>query len=137
MKRRSLHAVHPIGRVNVTPMIDVVMVLIVFYLIVGKLAADRLAEVPLPRTETGETEATRDPLVINVVDDSGLVRIEGVDLRTSDLRVVLLERLAQDPGAVVQIRGHRELAYGAIRPVVEACRGAGVGGVRLAAERPR
>ena len=48
MRVRQFHPHQPAGKFNVTPLIDVVMVLIIFYLIVGKLAAERQGHVKLP-----------------------------------------------------------------------------------------
>lgn len=135
MRIRSLHAQHRVGRVNVTPMIDVVMVMIVFYLIVGKLAADRRAEVPLPRTDAGRTEAAQDPLVINVGNEGGTAVIEGLEVPVDRIADVVRERIGLHPGLIVQIRGARWLPYAAIEPVINGCRSAGVRTVRLVTER--
>ena len=62
MRFRTFHHAPASGKINVTPLIDVVMVLIVFYLIVGKLAADRKAPVQLlkgARIDTDLQEAAR------------------------------------------------------------------------------
>ena len=69
MKFRSLQHHAPTGKINVTPLIDVVMVLIVFYLIVGQLAADRRARVDLPASVIGVQEdatPSRRPIVITL-----------------------------------------------------------------------
>ena len=81
MRRRVFHPPHPSGRVNVTPMIDVIMVLIVFYLIVGQMAAESKRNMPLPIASSGSRHIASDPLVINVVVQDGLVVIE-VDRQT-------------------------------------------------------
>lgn len=139
MRRRALHAPHPFGHINVTPLIDVVMVMIVFYLIVGKLAADRRAELRLPESRAGSDEQARGTLVINVLPGvaGGPARVEVADTQVPPdlLGAVIRERLAAEPGAAVQIRAARELPYGAVAPVVAACRDAGVTTLRLATER--
>ena len=42
------------GHLNVTPLIDIVMVLIIFFLLVGQLAMDRKGAVDLPEAASGE-----------------------------------------------------------------------------------
>ena len=136
MRRRVFHPPHPPGRVNVTPMIDVIMVLIVFYLIVGQLAAESKRNMPLPIASSGSRHVASEPLVINVVVQDGLVVIE-VDRRAmnADQLAVLIEsRLASRPDTTVQIRADRSLMYGAVEPIIAACRAAGVGTVRIATE---
>jgi len=47
----------PVGEINVTPLIDVVMCLIIFFLLVGTLSTD--APVRLPQTATGQADSAR------------------------------------------------------------------------------
>ena len=133
MRRRTLHPPHPFGKINVTPLIDVVMCLIVFYLIVGKLAADQRSSMRLPVSATGLEEKAQDLLVINVMP--GRVVIDAMEIPNDQLEGAIRDRAAATPGLVVEIRGARELDYGAVAAVIRACKGAGVGSVRLAAER--
>lgn len=141
MRRRVLHRPNPAGKINVTPLIDVVMCLIVFYLIVGKLAADRQAKVNLPEARAGVSQASSDhALVINVMPlEPGETRprilLGDMPVAEADLETALKSQLAADPNLGVQLRADRSLEYGAIAPVIEACRRAGLASVKLAAER--
>ena len=120
------------ARINVTPMIDVVMCLIVFFLIVGKLAADRLAPVELPEGGSGQERLGADPIIVNVVPGDGG---EGVEVIVDGL-VIAPDRLGGvlTPGRAVELRASRRLAYGQVRPVLDACRAAGVPRISLATE---
>src|SRR5262245_29295771 len=62
-RRRRIH--HPFGEINVTPLIDVVMCLIIFYLLVGKLATDRKVQIKLPESTVG-AEAEPEVLIVNI-----------------------------------------------------------------------
>jgi len=140
MKRRVLHPPHHVGKINVTPLIDVVMCLIVFYLIVGKLAADRQARIDLPAAGLGQPETSERAIVINIMPlDPGQSRprilIGDVPVADADLERALAAQLAATPGLSVQLRADRSLDYGAIAPVIEACRRTGLASVRLATER--
>ena len=141
MRRRTLQQTHPTGRINVTPMIDVVMCLIVFYLIVGKLVAEQRSDVYLPPSQTGQTAKTQDLLIINVLsrgrapDRPAPIEIEGDPVVPSLLADVIRERLAEKPRAVIQIRADRDLPYADVMPVVQACRDAGVRTIRVSAEQ--
>lgn len=138
MRRRTLHSEHAVGRVNVTPMIDVVMVLIVFYLIVGKLASDRIEAVPLPVTSTGDEDPPPDPLVINVLPGEGgsaKIVVEMFEIELDTLERMVARRLADRPDVAVQIRADRSLRYGLVGPVLSACRAGGARSVVLSAEK--
>jgi len=122
--------------VNLTPMIDVVMVLIVFFLIVGNLASARYARVDLPDARRAGLIETTDPLVINAVVGSGerVFLVDGVELDESALETLVRAARRDRPDRPVRIRADRSLTYGEVRPAIEACRRAGVARVWLATQ---
>lgn len=128
------------AKINVTPMIDVVMVLIVFYLIVGKLATDQRADLPLPQSATGEVEDVAGAIVVDVrrgLEPGAPARISlaGVELSAEALEAALRSEFEGGAQRPLRIRADRTLAYGAVRPTIEAARRAGASVVRLATER--
>ena len=125
-------------RINVTPLIDVVMVLIVFFLMVGHLVTERRGAVDLPESRTGAPES-RDPArLIVLVREGGAILLEGKPIEREALARALSRALAERVGAgsTVQVRAGRDLPFAAIRPVLEACREAGAESVELAAASP-
>lgn len=149
MRRRTTHPDHAFEAINVTPLIDVVMCLIVFFLLVGKLATDRSQALRLPESAHGEVEKAADILVVTVRGTPtpssspdawpSLVPEVLVDDRRLGSPVALeawvRTRLAERPLSVLQLRAQRDLSYGAVQPVLAACARAGAGTVRLALER--
>lgn len=136
MRYRPAQQPPAFAKINVTPLIDVVMVLIVFYLIVGKLASARQPGVDLPVAQAGQSEQ-HGGLVINIVAREGAsaIVIDGRDVAPATLTDALKSRLAATPGLPVQIRADRRLKYASIQPVLDSCRDAGLSTVRLATER--
>lgn len=128
------------GHVNVTPLIDVVMCLIIFYLMIGHLAAGRSSSVNLPNSTTGRPTDTQGPIVINVVapeDDAGepILLIGEERIMGSQLGKILKDLYELTPNAEVQIRADRKLSYGKVAPVLTACRDAGLVSVKLVAAK--
>lgn len=132
--------------VNVTPMIDVVMCLIIFFLMVGKLAADRGKEVKLPETRHGHGDKAQDTMVIDVVKTqgpgaawlagAGKVYVGADEIADgAALGMLIRERLLLSPAAAVEVRADRDLPYNAVEPVLRACAKAGTRNVRLATEK--
>jgi len=138
VRARRLYQRGDVGKINVTPMIDVVMVLIIFFLLVGQLAAEKLSIVDLPATERGRSGQREDPVVVNVVKRAeaagggALVVVEQAELSLPELLVLLRDRSAKGP-VEVRLRADRSLAFADVRPTLETCRDAGVASVRLAA----
>ena len=137
MNRRSLLDRSGAGvRVNVVPMIDIVMVLIIFYLMVGQLALNRAAGIEIPATTRGAQagQAVADPVVLGVREDGSLL-LDGEPIDPARLRGELAGRLAREPGARVEVRADRDAAYARVRPALDAARAAGVREVELVTER--
>jgi biopolymer transport protein ExbD len=125
----------------VTPLIDVVMCLIIFYLLVGRLAMDRQAGVKLPRSAVGAEVPHANSLIINVLkgegDAAAGVMIDGrtVDAAVLRERLMLHAGAKPDAAALVQIRADRRLAYSSVSPILAACREAGLKSVLLTTHR--
>ena len=160
--RRLQHEQGGASEINVTPLIDVVMCLIIFFLLVGKLSLD--ATIKLPGTEVGEADAARS-ITISVLapDKPGQepkVLVEGRP--TTGGQAGLAEAIAAaikgkntiapviagapvvpesaamgSSGIVVKLRADKALPYSAIDPVLQACAKAGLASVRLVTERPQ
>lgn len=138
MRRRKVREYEGEQGVNATPLIDVVMCLIVFFLMVGRLAEQQRVEVRLPESALGEEERSSERFVINVLaGDEGSARFVVGDREMSAEEVSGTLRARLDAGAdvSVQIRADRGMAFGLIEPAMEACVEAGVKNVRLATEK--
>jgi biopolymer transport protein ExbD len=137
VKLRSFQRSGPAGKINVTPLIDVVMVLIIFYLIVGKMASDRKAPVSLPSSAIGTSEeGGGKTIVLTIRDQSGKAQVllDGAEITNIASLVPMLTGMDASK-RVVQLRADKTLAYGAVAPVLEACRSAGIASVKLATQR--
>jgi len=123
------------GRVNVTPMIDVVMVLIVFYLLVGQLAVDRRASIDLPSSRTGIDESAEiDPILIGIHVD-GVLTINGEPIERERFAGEIQGMHTRMPSTPVRVRGDRDTPFGLIRPIMDQLRDGGITRVELMTEQ--
>jgi biopolymer transport protein ExbD len=138
MRRRSIISDSgSSARVNVTPMIDVVMVLIVFYLLVGQLAMDRRASIVLPRTSAGvEESAEIDPIVIGITRD-GERTLNGFAIEIERIESQIRGIVALEPNTPVRVRADDAAPYRFVRPVLDVLREMGIGQVELVTEQQR
>lgn len=143
MRKRRFFSTHDIGKVNVTPMIDVVMCLIIFYLLVGRLAMSSRVD-NLPSSGSGSTSNSASAVVVDVVETGQagrepVISVDGVAGDLAGLEAVLTARGGGTPGQAagteVQIRASKDLPYAKLAPVLAVCRRAGLTSVRLVAER--
>jgi biopolymer transport protein ExbD len=123
---------------NMTPMIDVVFQLIIFFLLSSHLSQNENNwPLPLPQATSGEEE-TSDPnqprLTLNVLAD-GTILLGGSPVSRADLPVRLKERVQQLGSDVeVRIRGDRGVGYTHLEPVMLACTQAGIWRIAIAVQ---
>ncbi len=136
MRSRSIISGEGAGsRINVTPMIDVVMVLIVFYLLVGQLAVDRKASIELPASAFGiDHTQEEDPIVVGVSVD-GMISINGQAIGSQRFTGEIEGMHTRAPNTPIRIRAHRDAPFGVVRPVMAQLRDAGVMRVELVTEQ--
>ena len=124
--------------VNMTPMIDVVFLLIIFFLVSSHLAR-REHELPLelPTAATGDevpVEAAR--LTLNIEND-GTMSLGGSRISAEDLRQRLLAaRQKQGDDVELRVRADRTVPYRVIRPVLATAAQCGLWNVTFAVIRP-
>ncbi|MCW5755873.1 MAG: biopolymer transporter ExbD [Phycisphaeraceae bacterium] len=119
------------GHPNLTPMIDVVMCLIIFYLLVGQMASDQRSALALPRSGTGDDHADALAAFVNVRLDGNTLAldVDGVPVSLDQLGRAI--RAAPS----VHLRADAALTYERLWPVLDELARSGVRAVRVAAEQ--
>jgi len=110
------------AEINVTPLVDVMLVLLVIFMITAPILQTGI-QVNLPKTrETQANEATADTLIISV-DKEGAIYLSGRNERQAininDLPKLLNERLAQSKDRRVYLRGDGDTPYRVIAYVLD------------------
>lgn len=125
---------------NMTPMIDVVFLLIIFFLVSSHLAKQEAQlELPLPEAATGEepVEAGTPRLTVNLLADGSLT-LAGRRVELAELPQRIAERRAREGEDLeVRIRSDRNVPYAAVEPVMLACVRSGVWNVTFAVYQER
>ena len=114
---------------NMTPMIDVVFLLIIFFLVSSHLAKQEVQmELPLPVAESGQeaSDPTVPRMTINVLSD-GTCSLAGRTVSINDLGTRLVERMAAEGADLeVRIRSDRAAPYRAVEPILLVCARSGI-----------
>ncbi len=120
---------------NMTPMIDVVFLLIIFFLVSSHLAQQETQlELDLPTAMTGDeaAETSRERVTINLKAD-GTVLLGAGEASLGELPTRLAyEREQADSPIEVRIRADQTIPFGEVKPVLVACAEAGVWDVTFA-----
>jgi biopolymer transport protein ExbD len=114
---------------NMTPMIDVVFQLIIFFLLSSHLAKqEKQLPLPLPAAASGRAEAIdqRPRLTVNVLAD-GTLLVANRPITPDDLVPLFRQRQSvHGDDLEVRIRGDRGVLYSRVEPVLLACVQAGM-----------
>ena len=113
---------------NMTPMIDVVFLLIIFFLVSSHLAKQEAQmELPLPTADSGiEPDDTARRLTLNVTSDGSML-LAGRNISRTELQQ-RLKQAHDDHGKDVEIRirGDRNVPYSAVSPIMLSCARTGI-----------
>ena len=130
------HAVQ--AEINVTPLVDVCMVLLVIFMVITPLmdrevelpAAETAMPWPSPPARSRITLAYGIPPALSVDDDPG-------PLSETAFRELILALHEQNPRREIVVRADRRLDYGDVKRILGDVQQAGFASVGLVAERPR
>lgn len=123
---------------NMTPMIDVVFLLIIFFLVSSHLARqESQLPLPLPEATTGTESHHTDSHRINLnILKTGAIRLAGRHVEVAQLgqRLQFEKRRLEDK-LEVRIRSDRDTPYKYVGPILSTCTDAGVWNVTFAVIR--
>jgi biopolymer transport protein ExbD len=123
--------------IPIAPMVDVVFLLLIFFLVTWNFARyETELDVKVPTAREGkETRRSVGEVILNVKRDGGIV-LNRREMSPESLKEAL-ERIAQlYPDQAVVLRGDQEVDYKHIVSVLDVCRSANIWNVAFATGRP-
>jgi biopolymer transport protein TolR len=120
-RRRS--SFKAMSEINVTPMVDVMLVLLIIFMVAAPLMAVGVPIV-LPQTKASPLQTPNEPVIV-AIDASGKIYVQNklVDLET--LAAKLQETVKENVEEQIQVHGDESIRYGLFMKVVGALNGAG------------
>src|SRR5882672_3220685 len=125
----------PMSEINVTPLVDVMLVLLVVFMVTAPLLTVGVP-VELPQTQAPPINEPKEPLVITVNRD-GAIFIQETGVPVESLVARLQSITGSNPDAVLYVRGDKEINYGRVLEVMSLVTAAGFRKVSLVAEAPK
>ena len=122
----------PLAEINVTPMVDVMLVLLVIFMVAAPLLTVGVP-LDLPKTSAAQLNDTKKPVVVSL-DRNEETFIGDEKVIGGDLRTRLAALAAEDPQQIVYVRGDRALSYGRVMDLLGIVNSAGFAKVSLLAE---
>jgi biopolymer transport protein TolR len=132
--RRAASHYRPMSEINVTPLVDVMLVLLVVFMVAAPLLTVGVP-VDLPKTQAPAINEQTEPLVITV-NAEGKIFVQDTEVPTDSLVPRLVAITDNNPNAVLYVRGDRNINYGRVLEVMSLVSAAGFKKVSLVAESP-
>jgi biopolymer transport protein TolR len=123
----------PMSDINMTPLIDVMLVLLVIFMITAPLMTSSL-KLDLPKTDAAQPTDT--PQFVSVaIDPQGKLHFgeEQLDVATFTARIV--DAAKKNPQTEVQLRADRNVPYGQVAELIGIVQKAGLSRIGFVAER--
>ncbi len=123
------------AEINVTPLVDVMLVLLVVFMVAAPLLTVGVP-VDLPQTQAPPITDPKEPLVISI-NNEGHIFIQDTDTATDSLVPRLQAITGENPEALVYVRADKSIDYGRVLEVMSLISAAGYRKVSLIAELPK
>ncbi len=128
----------PMAEINVTPMVDVMLVLLIIFMVAAPLMTVGVP-VDLPKTQASAINQDNEPITISV-NPEGKIFLQETEVPRDGLDAQLQAIAgAQAPGAEerrIFVRGDRAISYGQVMEVMGTISAGGFSRVALLAEQP-
>ena len=128
--RRRAH--RPMSEINVTPMVDVMLVLLVIFMVTAPLLTVGV-KVDLPKTKASVISGQDEPLTITV-DGEGRIYLQETELDLEALAPRLIAITSNNPDVRIFLRCDKTIQYGRVMEVMGTVNGAGFTKVALVTE---
>lgn len=119
--------------INVTPLVDVVLVLLIIFMVVTPML-QRGKDVTLPSAKRVEEGGKRgDPMIVSITADNTLW-FENTQVDEAGLQREIAYHLRSSPDRPILLKGDARLTAGDVRKVMKSARAAGAKGIALGVE---
>jgi biopolymer transport protein TolR len=122
----------PLAEINVTPMVDVMLVLLVIFMVAAPLLTVGVP-INLPKTSAAQVTVPQEPIIVSI-NEAGDTFIGDRPALGDDLKAQLAAFAAADPTRIVYVRGDRTIEYGKLMDLLGLVNTAGFAKVSLLAE---
>jgi len=134
-RRRGVPRYRAMAEINMTPFIDVMLVLLIIFMVAAPLLATGVA-VDLPQTKAGALNIDQKPIAI-AIDEKGQVFLLDQPIETTQILDKLKEIAKSGFDERIYVRGSKAVNYGRVAEVMSLVTSAGYKKVALVTEQEK
>ena len=120
--------------INLTPMLDVVFIMLIFFIVTASFIKEAGIDVTRPAAKTATKQQSASILI--AVSANNEIWIDRKRVKPQGVRPAIDKLLAENPEGEVVIQADRESHAEPVLVVMEAARAAGVNNIAVSAEQP-
>ncbi|MFM2240488.1 MAG: hypothetical protein RJA69_1862 [Pseudomonadota bacterium] len=125
----------PISDINVTPLVDVMLVLLVIFILTAPLLTSAI-RLDLPQGEGAQSGQAPQSVTV-VLNAQGALFFNDQPVQAAELQTRLQDTARRNPETEVQLRADQSIAYGRVVEVMGLAQQAGLSRIGFVAEAPR
>jgi len=133
MRRR--HRIEDEAEINITPMLDIVFIMLIFFIVTASFVKESGAAIARPAAE--QAEALRSGTILIGIRPADDIWIAGRRIELREVRQTVERAKSENPEGSVVIVADKGSRIGTVTQVLDQVRSAGVESVAIAAEQPR
>ena len=122
----------PMGDINMTPLIDVMLVLLVIFMVTAPFMVSAV-RVALPQADAQIAPPPPAPLVVHI-DKTGQVFVQDLPVDATQVRAALALAAMADPDTEIQLRADTAVPYGRVAEFMALAQAAGLGRIGFVTE---
>jgi len=130
--RRRARRYQPMSEINVTPLVDVMLVLLIVFMVTAPLLTVGVP-IDLPETQAQQLQGDKEPLTITV-DTEGQIYLQDTEIAIDEVVPKLLAIASNGYEERIYVRGDRRVNYGTVMKVMGTISAAGFRRIALVTE---
>ncbi len=135
MRKKASHASEE-ADVNITPLLDIVFILLIFFIVTATFLREKGIDVRTPEDNEDKPDTLPPPALLLAVQEDGFVRVNNVRvIDPASVKPVVQEFVARDPRGVVLVSAAPESKSGVAVRVMDQAQDGGAGAVSLALQK--
>ncbi|MGL5254742.1 MAG: ExbD/TolR family protein [Brevinema sp.] len=116
--------------ISMTPMIDVVFLLLIFFMVTSTYIQTSSLNVDLPKAQTSDTSDQHDNTL--VIYQNGSIEWNGASVDWAELSTLFRNLKAENPNVAIVIQGDQDVPYQSVVQAMDAARVSGIERLSLA-----
>lgn len=120
---------------NLTPLIDIIFLLLVFFMLTAHFVEDQVMDIQLPKAEHARTPEVLDRFEV-VLKSDGAIAVHGQTVKLDELEQMISTALIALESKTVHIRGDKATNLGLTVSVMDAAQKAGAKSLNIVTEKP-